>query len=73
VKSLASNLFFVGLIAAVLYLVGDTFHILPSSVKNTVSWGASNFGAIVFLICFILVVYLIIRFTKHNKGGKSQQ
>jgi preprotein translocase subunit YajC len=70
-KSLGSNLLIVCVISVILYFIADSLHILPSTAKNVVSWGAGNFNMIVFLICFILIVYLIGLFIKRK--GKNQQ
>jgi cbb3-type cytochrome oxidase subunit 3 len=40
-------------------------------MKNTVNWGASNFGLIVFFLCFSMVFFLIIRFTKRSKKSNG--
>lgn len=71
-KSIASKLAWTILAFIVLYLVASAFNLVPQNMKNTVNWGASNFGLIVFLLCFFMVFCLIIRFTK-RKGSHSNE
>lgn len=70
-KSIASKLLWMILAFVIFYIIGDSLHIIPQSVKDLIDWGASNFELVVFLICFVLVVSLIRTFKK-NKGASQQ-
>ena len=70
-KSIANKFAWTILSFIVLYLVASAFNLVPQSMKNTVNWGASNFGLIVFFLCFSMVFFLIIRFTKRSKKSNG--
>jgi hypothetical protein len=71
-KSIASKLLWTILAAFVFYLIGSSLNIIPQPIKDLVAWLGTNFNTIIFFLCFLLVFYLILKFTKNKKKGFQQ-
>jgi hypothetical protein len=57
-------------ICAFLYVVGDTFHLLPAAVKEFVHFIAENFNLLAFLLCFTVGAYVLNSYLKSRNRGR---
>ncbi len=66
-KSLIGKLAFMALVFTVFFFVGDSLHIIPQSVYDAISWFATNFNTLVFLIAFCVGCWTFVKFINRNK------
>lgn len=62
------------LVFVVFYLIGDSLHIIPQSVKDFLSFLANNFLLIAFLFTFTIGAYVFLKILQsRNKRGYVNQ
>ncbi len=66
-KSILSKIIWIAAAFVAFFFIGDSLGIIPQNVKDTFQWGAANFNALTFLICFLAVVYLIAKFLDRGR------
>ena len=72
VKVLLSKLAWIIVAFVVFYFTLSAFNLVPQGMKDMVSWLASNFTTVTFLVCFMIAAYLVNKILNRHKG-KDQE
>lgn len=67
-QNVISKLALAGLVFAFFYIIGDSFHIIPQSVKDFVSFLANNLQLFAFLFCFTVGTVVFMRILQTKRG-----
>jgi hypothetical protein len=55
------------LVAVLVYCVGAMFNLIPAPIRGLVSWGDENTDALIFLVCFVLGCYVVLKLRKKGE------
>ena len=71
-SSVISKLALIGLVSLLFWVIGDSFHLIPQSLKDLVGWFANNFTLIAFSLCFMVGAYVCLRIiqTQRARAGR---
>ena len=70
-SSLLSKILLMVLAFGLFYVIGDSFHIIPQSVKDFVSFMADNFNTFAFMFCFALGSYVTLRIVQSRNKSRG--
>jgi len=67
----AKQLLVYGSAFVIFYFIGFGFGIIPQPLKDGLAWTGENFTIIVFLICFSIGAFVVLKFLNYSKGSKQ--
>jgi len=70
--SVISKIALAGLVYGLFYIIGDSLHIIPQSLKDFMSFLVGNFQLLAFMFCFTIGAFVFLRILQtRNKSGRS--
>jgi len=71
-SSVISKLALIGMVSVLFYIIGDSFHLVPQSLKDAVSFLAGNLNTFAFVFCFTIGAYVFLRILQTRRGEHHQ-
>jgi hypothetical protein len=72
-SSVLSKIALMAAIFGFFYIIGDSLHIIPQSVKDLVSFLADNFNTFAFMFCFLIGSYVFVKVLQSRNKEKRPQ